>query len=84
MITIASSHSTKMTSKAILCFFVILVSVESQNPDIPNYFVDIYEASTYYAYPTDICIQTGLLTYGYFMYECVETTNNTFYMMRTV
>ena len=81
--TTRTSHSIKMTLKAILSLCLILVCVKSQDPDMPNYFVDIYEASTYYAYPPHICIQTGVLTYGYFMYECLAE-NDTYYMQRTV
>lgn len=71
-----------MFSKLFLSL-LFFATVQSQDPYRPNYFVDIYESSTYYAYPPGFCVQTGVLNFGIYMYECLIVGNDT-YMMRTV
>ena len=72
-----------MIVQPVLSLFLIFGCAQSQDPDKPNYFVDAYESGTYYhyyAYPPGFCIESN----GYFMYQCVESTNDTFYMSKTV
>lgn len=61
----------------------IVVSFGASDANTVNYFIDAYENGlAYYAYPMDICLETGILNKDTVMYSCSmdsTTVTKTFY-----
>ena len=55
-------------------FFLLFLARINADANSPNYFVDAYEKleSVYYAYPLDICLRTGTVTFDNTIYTCIN------------